>query len=78
MKEIDLNCDMGELGPPQKTNFDEDIMPYISLVMWLVVLIAVIQLLWKQRLKQPSGIMFLLGRNHLIMTEPILEEPPSK
>lgn len=30
MQTIDLNCDMGELKPPQKRNFDEEIMPYIS------------------------------------------------
>lgn len=30
MQTIDLNCDMGELQPFQKRNFDEEIMPYIS------------------------------------------------
>ncbi len=30
MKQIDLNCDMGELLPGQKSNFDADIMPFIS------------------------------------------------
>jgi len=30
MQTIDLNCDMGELQPHQKRNFDEEIMPYIS------------------------------------------------
>lgn len=30
MKTIDLNCDMGELKPSQKENFDEAIMPFIS------------------------------------------------
>ncbi len=30
MQKIDLNCDMGELKPSQKRNFDEEIMPYIS------------------------------------------------
>lgn len=30
MKTIDLNCDMGELKPGQRNNFDEEIMPYIS------------------------------------------------
>ncbi len=30
MKKIDLNCDMGELIPGTKNNFDEEIMPYIS------------------------------------------------
>ena len=30
MRTLDLNCDMGELQPHQKRNFDEEIMPYIS------------------------------------------------
>ena len=30
MQTIDLNCDMGELQPHQKRNFDEEIMPFIS------------------------------------------------
>jgi len=30
MKTIDLNCDMGELSPQQATNYDSEIMPYIS------------------------------------------------
>ncbi|MGB5262893.1 MAG: 5-oxoprolinase subunit PxpA [Lutimonas sp.] len=30
MKKIDLNCDMGELIPGTKNNYDEEIMPYIS------------------------------------------------
>ncbi len=30
MKKIDLNCDMGELTPGKKSNYDEEIMPYIS------------------------------------------------
>jgi len=30
MKKIDLNCDMAELVPGYSTNFDSEIMPYIS------------------------------------------------
>ena len=30
MKKIDLNCDIGELTPGKKSNYDEEIMPYIS------------------------------------------------
>ncbi len=30
MRTIDLNCDMGELLPNQTTNFDSEIMPFIS------------------------------------------------
>ncbi|MFD1314370.1 5-oxoprolinase subunit PxpA [Namhaeicola litoreus] len=30
MKKIDLNCDMGENIPGEKSNFDEEIMPFIS------------------------------------------------
>lgn len=30
MNKIDLNCDMGELMPGEKNNYDEEIMPFIS------------------------------------------------
>lgn len=30
MKSIDLNCDMGELMPGKSSNFDSEIMPFIS------------------------------------------------